>query len=137
MGIAFILLGLVVVGVLADFVVENDLADAAGRAYALFGGSFTLTQTQIVIGAALLGALALALLVVGVGLLRGSWGRRRARRHRISDLERENAELRAAAERARLAEVAHHDEDVRVREVVVPEPEPAAERERVHAERAD
>jgi hypothetical protein len=49
---------------------------------------------QVVLGAAVLGAVAVALCIVGAGLLRGSRGRRRTVRRRIADLERENAALK-------------------------------------------
>ena len=95
MGIAFVLLGLLAAGVLVDFILENDLTTGAGQTYSLFGGSFTLSEGEVVIGAAVLGAAALLLVFLGIGLLRGSWGRRRELKHRMSELERENAELRS------------------------------------------
>lgn len=95
MGIALILLGLLAAGVVVDFAIENDLAGAPERSFALFGGSFTFNETQVVLGAAVLGALAVLFVVLGIGMSRGSWGRRRALRHRVSDLERENTELRS------------------------------------------
>jgi hypothetical protein len=95
MGIALILLGLLAAGVVVDFAVENDLAGAPERTFSLFGGSFTYNETQVVLGAAVLGALAVLLIVLGIGMSRGSLGRRRALKHRVSDLERENTELRS------------------------------------------
>jgi len=93
MGIALILLGLAAAGLVVDFAIEN-WSDAANEVtFSLFGGSFTATQVEVAIGAAVLGALAIALCVLGAGLLRGSHGRRSTRR-RISELERENAALR-------------------------------------------
>src|SRR6266508_2635957 len=94
MGIALILLGLAAAGLVVDFVVENWSAAANEVTFSLFGGSFTATQVELAIAAAVLGAVAIALCVVGAGLLRGSRGRRRTTKHRISELERENAELR-------------------------------------------
>ena len=94
MGIVLILLGLVAAGLVVDFAVENWSAAANEVTFSLFGGSFTATQVEVAIGAAVLGALAIALCVLGAGLLRGSHGRRRSTRRRISELERENAELR-------------------------------------------
>jgi hypothetical protein len=94
MGIALILLGLLAAGVVVDFAVENDLAGAPERTFSLFGGSFTFNETQVVLGAAVLGALAVLLFVLGIGMSRGSLGRRRALRHRVSELERENTDLR-------------------------------------------
>jgi hypothetical protein len=95
MGIVLVLLGLFSAAVVLDFVIENDLAGAPDRSFELFGGTFTLNQTEIVLTAAVLGGFAVLFLVLGLGLSRGSWGRRRALRHRVSDLERENDELRS------------------------------------------
>ncbi len=95
MGIALILLGFLAAGVVVDFAVENDLAGAPERTFSLFGGSFTFNETQVVLGAAVLGALAVLFVVLGIGMSRGSLGRRRALKHRMSDLERENTELRS------------------------------------------
>jgi uncharacterized integral membrane protein len=94
MGIALILLGLAAAGLVVGFAVENWSAAANDVTFSLFGGSFTATQVEVVIGAAVLGAIAIALCVLGAGLLRGSHGRRRSTRRRISELERENAALR-------------------------------------------
>lgn len=95
MGIALILLGFLAAGVVVDFAVENDLAGAPERTFSLFGGSFTFNETQVVLGAAVLGALAVLFVVLGIGMSRGSLGRRRALKHRMSDLERENDTLRS------------------------------------------
>ena len=94
MGIALILLGLAAAGLVVDFAIENWSDAAKEVTFSLFGGSFTATQVEVAIGAAVLGALAIALCVLGAGLLRGSHGRRRSTRRRISELERENAALR-------------------------------------------
>jgi membrane protein implicated in regulation of membrane protease activity len=104
MGIALILLGLAAAGLVVDFAVENWSATANDVSFSLFGGSFTATQVEVAIAAAVLGAVAIALCVLGAGLLRGSRGRRRTTKRRISELERENAELREH----------RTDEDVRV-----------------------
>jgi hypothetical protein len=94
MGIALILLGLAAAGLVVDFAVENWSSAANDVSFSLFGGSFTATQVEVAVAAAVLGAIAIALCVLGAGLLRGSRGRRRTVKRRISDLERENAELR-------------------------------------------
>jgi uncharacterized integral membrane protein len=95
MGIAFILVGLLAAGLVADFAAENWSSSAADQTFSLFGGSFTLSQTGLVLGAAVLGVLATMFVVLGANLLRGSRGRRRVLRGRIAELERENADLRA------------------------------------------
>lgn len=94
MGIVLILLGLLAAGIVVDFAVENWSAGTADMTFELFGSSVTLTQMQVVLGAAVLGAVAVALCIVGAGLLRGSRGRRRNARRRIADLEGENEELK-------------------------------------------
>ena len=95
MGMLLILLGVAAAGLVADYVVENDLTTAPSQAVSLFGGSFSLSQPELVLGAAVLGALAVVLVMLGVGLLRGSWGRRRALKRQISDLRLENTDLRS------------------------------------------
>ena len=94
MGIVLILLGLVAAGLVVDFALENWSAAANEVSFSLFGGSFTATQVEVVIAAAVLGAVAISLCVLGAGLLRGNRGRRRTTKRRISELEHENAELR-------------------------------------------
>ena len=95
MGLLFILLGLGAAGLVADFVVENDLTTAPSQPVSLLGGSFSLSQPELVLAAALLGALAVVLVMLGLGLLRGSWGRRRALKRQVSDLQLENTDLRS------------------------------------------
>lgn len=92
MGIALILLGLVAAGTVVDFLLENELGEA-DQAFSLFGGTFTMSQSEVVLGAAVLGALAVVFLGLGMGAARGSWGRRRTERHRMRGLEDENASL--------------------------------------------
>jgi uncharacterized integral membrane protein len=94
MGIALILLGLLAAGIVVDFAVENWSEGTADLTFVLFGGSFTLTQIQVVIGAAVLGAVAVVLCMLGARLLRVSRGRHRTERRRVADLERENTALK-------------------------------------------
>jgi hypothetical protein len=93
MGMLLIVLGLAAAGVVADFAVENDLTTAPDQAVSLFGGSFSFSFPEVVLGAAVVGALAVLLVILGLGLLRGSWGRRRALKRQIADLRQENADL--------------------------------------------
>src|SRR5215211_3969258 len=94
MGIALILLGLAAAGLVVDFGIENWSSEGPDLTFSLVGGSFTATRIEVAVGAAVLGALAIALWVLGAWLLRGSRGRRRTAKRRIADLERENAALR-------------------------------------------
>jgi hypothetical protein len=95
MGIILILLSLAAAGLVADFVVENDLTTAPHQAVSLLGGSFRFSLPEVVLGAAVVGALAVLLVILGLGLLRGSWGRRKALKRQIADLRRENTELQS------------------------------------------
>lgn len=110
MGIVLILLGLAVAGVVADFLVENDLTSAPNQTVALFGGSFQLSTPEVVLGAAVFGALSILLVILGAGLFRGSWGRRRALKRLIADLEQENAALRSRVELATAADTRSSEE---------------------------
>lgn len=96
MGIVLIVLGLAAAAIVGDFVFENDLG-TSDQAFLLFGGTFELSTPELVLVAAILGALAVLLVLLGIGLLRGSWGRRRALKQRMAELERENTELRTKA----------------------------------------
>jgi hypothetical protein len=106
MGVLLIVLGLAGAGVVADYVVENNLTTAPGEPFALFGATFTFSRPEVVLAAFVIGALAVLFVILGVGLLRGSWGRRRALKRRIADLQRENTSLLT---QGRLAEAARSD----------------------------
>jgi hypothetical protein len=93
--VLLILLGLAAAGLVVDFLVENDLASAQHQTVAFLGGSYRLSTPEVVLGAAVLGAVSVVLIVMGIGLLRGSWGRRRALKRRIGALEQENRKLQA------------------------------------------
>ncbi len=103
MGIVLIVLGLAAAAVVGDFVFENDL-DTPDQAYLLFGRTFELSTPELVLVAAVLGALAVSLVLLGIGLLRGSWGRRRALKQQMAELQRENTELRTKANLAKAVE---------------------------------
>jgi hypothetical protein len=106
MGVLLIVLGLAGAGVVADYVVENNLTTAPGEPFVLFGRTFTFSTPEVVLAAFVIGVLAVLFVVLGVGLLRGSWGRRRALKRRIADLQRENTSLLT---QGRLAEAARSD----------------------------
>jgi uncharacterized integral membrane protein len=89
-----ILLGLVAAGVVADFIAENGL-NGPDQSFQLVGSSFHLPTSEVVLAAAVLGALAVTVIALGIWLLRGSRGRRRGMKSRVADLERENTELRS------------------------------------------
>jgi len=95
MGVLLIVLGLAAAGVVADFVVENDLTTAQDQALTFLGASFRFSLPEVVLGAAVVGAVAVVLVILGLGLLRGSWGRRKALKRQIADLRQENSDLRS------------------------------------------
>jgi hypothetical protein len=95
MGIVMILIGLALGAVIVDFAVENDVVGAPERSFALFGGTFSMNETQAMLAAAIVGGLAVLFFVLGLTLARGSMGRRRTLKRRVRTLERENADLKS------------------------------------------
>ena len=96
MGLVFVLIGLLITGVIVDFAIENEIVGSPERTFELFGGTFTLGETQLVLAAAVIGALAVAFVFLGLAIARGSHGRRRTLRRRVRTLERENQDLRGS-----------------------------------------
>jgi hypothetical protein len=95
MGIALVLIGLFLGAVVVDFAIENDVVGAPERSFALFGGTFSMNESQVVLAAAIVGGLAVLFFVLGITLARSSVGRRRHMKHRVRTLERENADLKS------------------------------------------
>lgn len=96
MGLVFVLIGLLITGVIVDFAIENEVVGSPERTFELFGGTFTLGETQLVIAAAVIGALAVVFVFLGLAMARGSHDRRRTLRRRVRTLERENQDLRSS-----------------------------------------
>jgi hypothetical protein len=125
MGLLLIFLGLLTAGVVADYISENNLLDAPNQTVMLFGMKITVSGVAPTVAAFLAGALALLLLVVGVGFLRGSWGRRRNLKRRIADLEQQNTELRSRERLQEVVEATHSRHLVEIPDSETPEePEP-------------
>jgi hypothetical protein len=115
MGVVLLILGLGAAGVIADFLVENGLGEGPDRTFELFGTTFQMSTTEVVLGAAILGAIAITLVAIGLGVMGVELGRRRERRaerralenrvdslvRRNDELERRNAELAKGAETER------------------------------------
>ena len=120
MGVLLILLGLASAGILADFIAENDLLSAPTQSFTMFGQNVDLSVSTLMISAFAIGALTVVLLVVGIGLLRGSWGRRRALKHRVADLELQNTELRSRERLNQVVQPQSQDRPVQVPEVEEP-----------------
>ena len=91
MGVVSILLGLVLAGALADFLVENDVSTAATQSVT-FAGQVVALSTPVLAAIAFgLGVLAVLLVFAGIRRLRRK--RRRSMQDRITQLEDENARL--------------------------------------------
>ena len=91
MAVLLILLGIAVFGVLADFVIENDIATAATQPFVQFRTTFELSTPALVAIAFGLGVL--AMLLVFAGVRRARRGRRRLLQQRIEDLKDQNERL--------------------------------------------
>ncbi|MEP6757890.1 MAG: hypothetical protein ABJB55_01695 [Actinomycetota bacterium] len=85
------MLGLALGGVLADALIENDVATAATQPFTMFGTVFELSTPALIAIAFGLGALAILLVLAGVRRFRR--GRRRLLHQRIETLQDENARL--------------------------------------------
>jgi hypothetical protein len=128
MGLLLIFLGLLTAGVVVDFIAENHLLSASNETFVIFGMHVTVSGAAEVVAGFLAGMIALLLIVLGVGLLRGSWGRRRALKQRIAELEWQNTELRSRQRLEEVVNATHAQSVVQVPEVEV---EAATEPEQV------
>jgi uncharacterized membrane protein YciS (DUF1049 family) len=91
MGLLAIVLGLALMGVLADILIENDIATAAEQSFLAAGTTQHLSMPVLVAIAFAMGAIAIGLILAGIRSLRR--GRRRMLKQRIRTLEDENARL--------------------------------------------
>jgi hypothetical protein len=90
-GVLSIILGLALFGVLADVIVENDLAGAIHEPLTIAGTTQSVSAPVIAIIAFAAGAFAIVLIVLGIRRLRHA-GRKQLR-EKISTLQDENARL--------------------------------------------
>lgn len=91
MGVLSIILGLVLLGVLADVVVENDVMTAAREPLTFAGTTQSVSAPVIAIIAFAAGAFAVVLIVLGIRRLRHA-GRKHLQ-ERLRTLQDENARL--------------------------------------------
>jgi hypothetical protein len=110
-GVLSIILGLALLGVLADVIVENNLTAAAHEPLTIVGTTQSLSAPVIAIIAFAAGAFAVVLIVLGIRRLRHA-GRKQLQ-ERIRSLQDENARLHTQR---------HLEKIVRIPEA---EPEPA------------
>jgi hypothetical protein len=90
-GVLSIILGLALLGVLADVAVENDLATAVHEPLTIVGTTQSISAPMIAIIAFAAGAFAVVLIVLGIRRLRHA-GRKQLQ-ERIRTLQDENARL--------------------------------------------
>jgi len=91
MALLLILFGVLLAGVLADFLVENDVATAASQPLTMAGVTVELSTPVVAAIAFAMGALAVLLIVAGIRRMRRT--RRKHLEARIAQLEDENARL--------------------------------------------
>jgi hypothetical protein len=94
-GFLLIIIGLIPVGVLADYLIENHVAAAPAESFLLFKRSFEYSRPELVAAGFVLGVVCVLFIMLGIGLLRGSWGKRRNLKQQIVDLQAENTKLHA------------------------------------------
>jgi hypothetical protein len=114
-GVLSIILGLALLGVLADVIVENNLTAAAHEPLTIVGTTQSLSAPVIAIIAFAAGAFAVVLIVLGIRRLRHA-GRKQLQ-ERIRSLQDENARLHTQR---------HLEKIVRIPEAE-PEPSTAAD----------
>ena len=118
MGLLSILLGVALMGVLADVLIENDVATAATQSFQIAGTTQELSMPVLIAIAFVTGALAIGLILAGIRSMRR--GRRRMLKQRVRTLEDENARLHAQRNLQRI--------------VRIPESEPAVDANRGQAQ---
>ena len=118
MGLLSILLGVALMGVLADVLIENDVATAATQSFQVAGTTQELSMPVLIAIAFVMGALAIGLILAGIRSMRR--GRRRMLKQRVRTLEDENARLHAQRNLQRI--------------VRIPESEPAVDANRAQAQ---
>jgi hypothetical protein len=91
MGVLLIVLGVLLAGVLADFLIENNVATAAAQPITVASTSVDVSTPVIAAMAFGLGALAVLLIVAGIRRFRRT--HRRTMQDRMTRLEEENARL--------------------------------------------
>jgi K+-sensing histidine kinase KdpD len=118
MGLLSILLGVALMGVLTDVLIENDVATAATQSFQVAGTTQELSMPVLIAIAFVIGALAIGLVLAGIRSMRR--GRRRMLKQRVRTLEDENARLHAQRNLQRI--------------VRIPESEPAVDANRAQAQ---
>ncbi len=103
MGLLSILLGVALMGVLADVLIENDVATAATQSFQVAGTTQELSMPVLIAIAFVMGALAIGLILAGIRSMRR--GRRKMLKQRVRTLEDENARLHAQRNWQRLVRI--------------------------------
>jgi K+-sensing histidine kinase KdpD len=103
MGIISIIVGLALVGVLADVLVENDIATAATQSFQVAGTTEHLSMPVLIAIAFVMGAVALGLILAGIRSMRRR--QRKMLKQRITALQDENARLHAQRNLQRIVRI--------------------------------
>lgn len=114
MSVFLILLGLALAGVLADFLIENDVATAAGQPVTIAATSVELSTPMVAAIAFGLGVCSVLLIVAGIRRFRR--GHRRTLQDRVARLEEENARLATRQNLPNIMRVPESEPVVRVDE---------------------
>lgn len=124
MGVLLILLGIALAGVLADFLIENDVATAATQQFTLFGTTIELSTPVLVAIGFGMGVLAVLLVLAGVRRFRR--GRRRLLQQRLEALQDENARLATKRNLEAVIRIPESEPVERVEPVTTPPPPPVS-----------
>jgi membrane protein implicated in regulation of membrane protease activity len=122
MALLLILLGILLAGVVADFLIENDIATAATQPLTMAGT--TLNLSTPVVAAIAFGLGALAVLLIVAGIRRFGRKRRRGLQDRIARLEEENARLATHRNLPNVIRVPDADQAVWTSDATPPPPAP-------------
>jgi hypothetical protein len=125
MGLLSIVLGLALMGVLADILVENDIATAAEQSFLFAGTTQHLSMPVLVAIAFVMGAVAIGLILAGIRSLRR--GRRKMLKQRIRALEDENARLHTQRNLQKVVRIPEAEREWAPEKAPTPPPEPSAE----------
>lgn len=123
MGLLSIVLGLALAGVLADILIENDVATAAEQSFLVAGTTQHLSMPVLIAIAFAMGAVALGLILAGIRSIRR--GRRKMLKQRIRSLEDENARLHAQRNLQRIVRIPESEPAVDTTTTTAPAPAPA------------
>ena len=116
MGLALIVLGVVLAGLVANFLVENMTVVTATEQFTMFGAAFELTAPGMVAIAFVAGAA--SVILIRAGIRRVQLARRRLLEQRVETLEYENSHLKAQRNLETVVRIPEAAEEVAAPEAV-------------------